>query len=329
MLLTALESRILAAIELNADRSAPEIARLARTTSPTVYRTIDRLINRGVIVGKTAVIDISQLGLIEFGVNLSLAPKDLHAQNNLLKQMQKDSRVSWIAEVGGEFDLMCNIVAINPHSAKRILEELLEPHIQSILGRQICSRTKRVRYPRWFLGTQRKVAYRFSSGNELIHQELDSLDQKILIALSKITFESYRDLAQKLDIPLSTFLRRLQSLYKKNILLGFGYRFDLQKIEALQFRVLLSFRVANSKIRERLHIIAARERMIKLVVECLGSWDFELEIDQPKGEDVKRVTSLLHHEFHGELMNLSLIPIFRHVQYISFPAALVQKNSCS
>lgn len=320
MILRPTECRILAAIELDADRSAAEVARIARTTKPVVYRTIERLKERGVIAGTTTVIDLSRLGLIEFGFNLALAPRDASARQTLIERLKRCANVSWIAEVGGELDLMCNIVATGPHEAQKIGERILEGYSDCVLRRQICCRSRRTRYPRWLLGLQRKVEPRFLSGEYHESLALDAIDQKILHALSRMRFESFRDLAQQLEIPLSTFLRRLHALRERKIVLGFGYRIDLNLIEALQFRALLSFRAVSGDVRRKIHDIAAKERVIKLVVECLGSWDFELEIDQPKGDDVKRLTSLIHHELHGELTGISLIPIFKHLQYISFPA---------
>ncbi len=320
MILSPVEARIVAALELNADRSAAEVARLARTTAPIVYRTVERLKRRGVIAGMTAVIDLAQIGLIEFGLNLTLAPRDPSIKTRLIQTLQKNAHVSWIAEVGGEFDLMCNIVAESPHAAQRIIEVMLEKFSDCILRRQICSRSLRIRYPRWFLGLTRGAEPRFISGGALAAQKIDQTDREILSILSTMTFESFRDLARQVRIPLSTFLRRVHALRERNIVLGFGYRFDLSGLEALQFRTLLTVRTVNKEIRERLHAIAARERAIKMIVECLGSWDFELEIDQPKGDDVKRITSMLHHELHGSLTSVALIPIFRHLRYISFPA---------
>jgi DNA-binding Lrp family transcriptional regulator len=49
MIITALDKRILAAIELNAELNAAAIARIVGTTVPAVYRRISRLIDAGVI----------------------------------------------------------------------------------------------------------------------------------------------------------------------------------------------------------------------------------------------------------------------------------------
>lgn len=322
MNLSGTDARILAIVELEADCPGAEIARRAGTNIASVYRTIERFIDREIIVGKTAVIDPAKVGLIEFGVNVALAPQDDGTIARLLRRMQANAQVSWIAEVGGELDLMCNLIAESPHRAKAIIEELFGDFSASILRRRVCSRSARLRYPRWFLGARRVVQPTFSSGETLEHLGLDDTDRAILDALSRMEFESFRDLARATDVPLATFLRRVQSLRQWKILLGFGYRFDLSKLEVQQFRILLSFRAPNQDLRAKLRKIAGQERTIKLLVECLGDWDYELEVDQPPGQDVKRLTNLLHREFHGELMQLSLIPIFRHVRYISFPTAL-------
>ena len=322
MELSSIEAKILAVIELNADCPGPEIAKRAGTKTATVYRTVERLIERGIIVGKTAVIDPAKVGLIEFGVNLALAPQNDRVNAQLLKRLQNHPHISWIAEVGGELDLMCNVIAESPHRAKQVIEEIFADFAPSILRRRVCSRSARLRYPRWFLGVRRAAPPTFQSGERLEQLPLDTVDRAILEALSRMSFESYRDLAQATGVPIATFNRRIHSLRERGILLGFGYRFDLSKLAVQQFRLLMTFRAPTLATRVKLRRIASKERMIKLLVECLGDWDYEMEIDQPAGEDVKRLNTLIHREFYGELMQLSLIPIFRHVRYISFPAGI-------
>jgi DNA-binding Lrp family transcriptional regulator len=319
MIITALDKRILATIELNAELNAADIARIAGTTAQAVYRRISRLIDNGVIVGKTAVIDLSQLGLTEFGFNLSIAPKDLTTKKRFIDAIKRCPHITWIAEVGGEFDLMCNLIASTPVAAHRILENTLSNFADTILKRQVCARFRRYRFPRWFLGPRRPKEQSFLLGAAAKVQLIDDLDRKVLSAISKIKFESIRDISQSSGVPLSTLQRRISNLHARGILLGFGYRLDMTNLAVMQYRAQLTFRVITPAIRNKLVSIAKRERFIKLLIDCLGSWDIELEIDAPEGEDIKLITSRLHTEFHGELVNLTLIPILNIIQHVSFP----------
>jgi DNA-binding Lrp family transcriptional regulator len=271
------------------------------------------------ILGKTAVIDLAQLGYTEFGLNLAIAPKDLATRRRLIDSLGKCPNISWIAEVGGEFDLMCNLIASSPIAAHSIFERILGNFSDSILKRQVCARFRRHRFPRWFLGPRGYKEHSFSFGGVPTRQIIDDLDRKALSALSRMKFESIRDISKSIGIPLTTLQRRINNLHAQGILLGFGYRLDLMSLEVRQYRAQLTFRAIKSEIRNKLISIAKRERFIKLLIDCLGSWDIELEIDAPKGQDIKLIISRIHNEFHSELVNITLIPILNIIQHVSFP----------
>ena len=69
---TEREKKVFFATELDAELTAQAVAQKTRLKTGSVQRILSRLIERGVISGRTAVVDIARLGLSEFGIRLQI-----------------------------------------------------------------------------------------------------------------------------------------------------------------------------------------------------------------------------------------------------------------
>src|SRR4051794_31126396 len=109
MKLSDQQRKILGAIELDAEKPIKEVAREAKLKTTNAQRILSLLIEQKVIAGKTAIIDVTRLGVIEYGLAISLEGNDPNIQERVISELMRSRRVSWIAEVGSEYDLMFNV----------------------------------------------------------------------------------------------------------------------------------------------------------------------------------------------------------------------------
>lgn len=319
MRLTPEQKKVLSVIELDAEISTTTVARMLRMKVPTVEHAIFRLREIGLLVGRTAMVDVYSLGLSEFGLFLSLANTSESARQRFVRELMHDETVSWLAETGGRFEFMINILAPDAAVIRHKVESWSEKFSLSFGIRSLCVRTERMRFWRGFFGPKRSALPRFHlrAGHRV--EYLDMLDRKVLMVLATSSFQSFRDLATSCQVPISTFLRRIQKLRERGLLLGFAYRLNLAVLNIEQYRLLITMRRLTREAHSSLIQACGRHPNIKLLTSTAGSWDYEVEVDLFPNQSARAIARQLETDLAHFVEAIEISPIFQHLKYISFP----------
>ena len=176
-----------------------------------------------------------------------------------------------------------------------------------------------MRYPRRYLSPGTKGCETFVMGKAGETIEIDELDRQILNRMSAGTFVSDSELAANLSISPSTVVRRVAALKSNGILLGDTYRVDPSLLGYSAYRILITMKRLGADIRRRIIQFCDEELAVRIMVESLGSWDYELELEVADGRDIKQFTGRLYEAFPQDIVSLNVIPIFQHLKYSGFP----------
>lgn len=313
------ERKVLAVVELDAELSAPEIAKRCKMKTPSVQRILQRFREEGVFAGRTAVVDTARIGLVEYGIGVTHGRVGADVLEAFFRFAARQRVISWVAEVGGGFDLSMNILAPRPQAVLDVLAQVEKNFPGLLQERTICVRTKRFRFWRGYLNgrVSKTPKFRLGEGAEILALSED--DRRVLAALSEVTFETYRDTARVLGMPIASFLRRIRSLKERKILLGFGYRMNLERLGVEQFRVLVFTESCGPETERALIAFAGECPWVKVLMPCLGPWTFELEIDVLSQSGARDVATGLRRALGSRVTKIQLLPIFSHRKFISFP----------
>jgi DNA-binding Lrp family transcriptional regulator len=320
--LTASDLSILGHLELDADLPLTELAKKLRKHSVVVHRQVRRLIERGVVLGKTAVFDVSMLGLIEYGFYLVLGPRTEQLRKKFLDFLALQSGVSWMAEIGGEFDLALNVLARHPREVLHLFEQCTTKFPGLIVRKEMVQRTTRIRCFRGYLGGRRGIRFRMGEPDTLI--SLSTGERKIVQCLDSMTFESFRELAQRNGVSVATFTRSIRQFKELGFLKGFGYRLNTEKLGRLQFRMMITFKHINHRSIITIEKLLPSLEGAKLLVRCLGAWDYEIEFDAVSQSAARELSTKIWGAFGEDLSSVRVVPIFEHIRYVSFGTELAR-----
>ena len=314
--LSGADSELLGEIELDAELPFTALAKVLQRKPSALQRSFARLVELGVVNGKTAIIDASVLGLVEFGFYLELGSRTKSEREAFVRAMLGMKGISWIAEVGGEFDLACNILARHPIFVQRIFEELSLKFPNLVRRKRMVQRTTRIRYRRGYLAGRSGARFRMGEGSGGV--ELSEDESKVISVLDRLKFQSLRDLAKESQMSSATFSRVVRRLRARKVIAGFGFRFNTELLGMQQFRVLLSFRHISPALVKDLEEFVVRIKGVKLLVRCLGEWDYELEVDVSGSRRARDISDILWERYAAELNRVTFVPLFEHRKYISF-----------
>jgi Lrp/AsnC family transcriptional regulator len=148
---------------------------------------------------------------------------------------------------------------------------------------------------------------------------IDELDRNILNLISQGHFIPDNEIAGQLKVSPSTIVRRVAALRDAGILLGDTYRINAGILGYSSYRLLITMKRLGADIRRRMVHFCDEELAVRIMVESLGSWDYELELEVADNRHIKELTGRLYEAFPHDIVSLNVIPIFQHLKYSGFP----------
>jgi len=297
-------------IEMNAAASIPSIARSLKLREGLVRYQISLLKDRGILKRKRTFINSSVLGYSNYVVYFSLGFGG--NQEKFLSSLSSHPQVWWMAEIGGNYQYAVSMSALSIHEIIEAFEKITDKHNVCITKKEISIRIGVDRFSRKYLVHNPKNIRTFHLGKTSDEIVVDQIDKKVLRTLSYRDEMSQRELAQKENIPLATFERRLKNLEINGIIQGYFYETDLSSLGVQQYVFLLETKGFSKEFADKIYDFSQKHSLVRKLVSCVGRWDYELEINITNYSEIKLFRNDLCSNFDNEIADISMYPLIKH-----------------
>lgn len=312
MRLSDKERRLCGAIELRGMSSVAELAGLTKLRTHTVSYLVKKLEDRRIIGSPTPTINTYPLGICHFGFFIKLQSATSQRRKQFVQEIKRNDAVVWGMETGGSYHYAITIAARDPIEASRIFGDI-KGRVTPFATVSAVTRLSVDTYGRKYISELNKGSVVQSYGGLLGSETLDQQDKAILHAFVKPEIDNLAQIAKETQIPLSTVVRRVKRLEEHNIITGY-YR-GLNPIALGMQTYNISVRNLNAKNGDtRLRNFARAHPNIVHLVQCLGSWEYELVVEC---ENPSIVSSLVDEmsEVVGEGIDTEILPVFDYVKF--------------
>jgi DNA-binding Lrp family transcriptional regulator len=312
MLLTPTTSKVLSYLELKADASMAEAAKALGMKESTVRYQLDKLIDEEIFVGHRAYLNYSRMGLSSFFFMMSVGNQNEEKRREFELWLTEEPEVSWFCELGGDYDYGVSLLAPNPHSTLVFLDKLAEFYPGLLRSKSFCMSISVTTYPRDYLAkSPSPIATLYRGGTEVV--PLDEVDRKVLGVLSKLSESSNRERALQSGVPVSTFFRRMESLRKKGVISGCQYVVNAERLGIQSYRLQLQTPTRSASVSSKLRALAGESSRIRKLVECIGSWDYELEVDIGQVGELRQIKESVFRELGAEVSQIRVVPLLKNI----------------
>jgi len=307
------EKILLAQIELNAAMSVAEICKATGFRSHTVRYGITSMERRG-IIRRATFIDTYPLGYVTYAVLFSLSPQSKSGKQAFLDFLVASPCVSWLAELGGDFQYAMAITVQTPSDVSKFLSSVAETFGNVLSQKSVHIRMDFTQLNRRYLADQPVSALSFGHTTPAV--SIDNIDHKILRALSRNEFPTEREAQARLEISPSTWRNRVRRLRERGVIVGDFYQVSAERLGTQQFELLV-----HANLSGRLLAFAKSHPRIVHFVEGIGEWDFELGVEVENAQDVVGVTEDAYEAFPDDIAALKTLPLFGTLKYSLYPFA--------
>lgn len=312
------ETKILAAVELNADRPIAQIRRETRCRDHTIRYYLERLKSRG-IIERRPFLNIYPLGYVDYALYFSMVSGGEKIREEMISNLVLSPQVSWIALLGGDFQYGIAICAKHHREVVQFLNRFSTAYPGAFFDKALSLRVGITIFPRKYLGGDKSSLKPVSFGGSSKAVAIDAKDFQILSTMEHHSYSSDRDLARQLGMPISTLEHRLKRLENEGIIAGCIYRVNAALLGMQHFRLIIYGKGFSSLLRKKLYSFAERHRFITYYIECLGDWDYELGVEVEQAENMVAITEEIYRNFGSEINTIKILPVFGHRKITNFP----------
>ena len=315
--LSQLQREIIPLIQLDARLSLARIAEQLHAQERSVRYQIDKLEERG-LIRKAPFLNIYPLGRRYVNLYFSLGGSHSSAVEKLIQTLQQTLRVSWLAELGGDFHFGLSLIVETIEDVKEALDSLSRKFPAVFFEKSYAFHVSLRVFPAKFLSARKFPFPHLGYGATGRLFDADELDRKILALMAAQGLFSGRAIARVLGRPHVTVESRIRRLEKEGVIAGYWTLFDVSKLGYQTFKILVYAKGHQYALAEKLSGFAEDQPHISYLIECLGSWDFELGLDVESNGQVAQVTRAMIDACGSMINTIKVVPMFRVLKWRQF-----------
>ena len=312
--LTKKEADFLAVAQFDADLTYKEMAKKYNLGERSIRKILEKLSRVG-LLKKTVFIDPFKAGLKTILLYFSIRGGSNQQREQLLKSMIKTPSITWLAELGGDYQYGCAFQTSNFNTVKQALASITRLHSGIIREKTVLSYNGLTLLPRGFFS--KHVTKKYYSCCEVPNARIrDNTDLSILSLLSSNGTISGRAIGAKLGISHTTVENRISQMANDGLILGSYYRLAARKLGCHTFKFLISLRKFDRDSEVEFYKFLVTHPMINCIIETVGNWDLEVGVDSILSSEVPALAYEIHEKFDILIAAIKVIPVFEVHKFI-------------
>ena len=263
--------------------------------------------------------DVHKMGFTQYSVFITPHFESMAAKTRLLKFLIQSDLTSDVFELGGDYQYGLVVTVLDIEAVYQFLNKLSQLPGVEIVDKSVSIRISATLFQRSYLashkGGPKHITYRRSE----VRVRLDEIDHLILQGMHQHPGESVRELARALKLPNSTVAKRIRAMEESEAILGYVYGVSSQRFGMEAYRLIVHTKGFDYNFWQKLFNFAMKHPQILCLFQCIGSWDYEFEIEV---DDRTKVASIVQEvrEFLGtSVISIRSLPLFSFPKSTGYP----------
>ena len=326
------DRKILYELDKNARQSLKQIGRTVRLSPEVVFHRIRNLEKEGIIEYYYTTIDPSKFGYKAFRVYVKAQDLTLEKEKEIFDWLVQNKKTWWVLRVEGKWDIDFFLWVKDDYEFEQEWLKFSQRFRKYIDEKLIQIYTHLHHFHRPYLigkkNDEEKEEVIFSNQRE----QVDTIDLQILSLLSTNARMKITEMSKKIPLTPKNIAQRIKGLQKKNIILSFRVKINLEKIGYRYYKIEVDL---NNYARLRqLYQFAKLHPNITYINQVIGLADFDADIEVPSEEEFDKVITQIKKEFGEDIRDIRYLTI-RKVYKISYipefefhiPVGLIKSSS--
>lgn len=319
-ILDKIDRKLLYLLDVNARQSNIQLGKKLRISKDSVKYRIERLMRRGVITGFYTEMDAYKIGYFAFRMLIRLQNLTIEKEKGIINHLISDSRVAWVYNTEGDWDLLFGVWAKNIFEFYAYQEEFFTKYGNYIENKMVSIYHRMYQFKKdYIVGNERKIKrLQFMGGDK--KTKIDDTDKKILVQLINNARTPLYEIAGKIGVSAKVVAYRVKKMIKAGIILNFRPMLDLGKLGLSWYKVHLYLKNIDAKVKKNLFSYTASLPNVVYIDEMIGGYDFEIDVDLESHEKLRDFVENLRKKFPMLIRDFEILDCYKaHKNLVWFP----------
>ena len=312
------DRKIILELDTNARKSYNEIGKRLGIGKNNVQYRVKRLMEDGVIKKFVTQFSLGTLGLFLGKFYLQLSGFEEEKEKEMYDYLMNDKRISWVAKCEGRWDLMIGCYVKSLKQLNGIKQDFFKKYEKYITSYDAVFLVEGYTSQRTYLLNKKSIPRKIEKFIGAENAELDDKDKKIVKIIANDARFNYLDIAKNLGLNIKTVQKRIKNLEKQGVIQGYIAFLDPKKIGYNFFKLCIYLQNYEVKFNHFLKYCMELPNVIH-IIESLGPWEVELEIETESLEDFYSLTHEIRNQFSDIIKKTESIIISNEMKLDFFP----------
>ncbi len=325
MTLDKKDKEILFQLDKNARQPYSKIAKKVKLSKETCTYKINKMIKDRVISNFLTLISLSHLGLQHYKIYFQFHKATKENIQNIIYELKQNFKINWIGECIGEFDLIISILCKTPKEFNLEKEKILQKYNEYILNYCVGTMADTYIYDKNYLC------------DELIHEnDLKMIDEKTTIKFDhedkeiiKLLIDNARitnvEIAKKTGLNIKTVISKIKKLENNHIISSYKIFFNYEQIGYKYYKLFIQINKMDPKEYNAFLAYCKNNRNIIYLVENVGSWELEPEIEIDTEDKFYAIVAELKQKFPNLIKKINIVRIIKDHKHIFVPKEIIDE----
>ncbi len=293
------DRKILTELDFNARQPISKIAKKVRISKEVALYRIRKLEKEGIIKQYYAIINSAKLGYYYCRLLLKFQNITKEIEEKMLKYLKENPKIAYLGILYGSWDLVVGYWARNMIEFEEFIDDFVFKYGKYILEKEVSIGLHLWQFPYRFL--LKRNFQEFKTGGKIETYELDDVDKKLLVLLTKNARMSYENLSKELGLSGRAVSYRIKNLVKKKIIVGFRTLIDYKKFGYSNIKVLLYLQNLTKDNFDNLITALKSIPNCIYITKPIGKPDLEFEILTKTREEFFSIIEQLRKNFRNTI----------------------------
>lgn len=316
--LDMVDRKILLELDNNARITFSKIGKKLRIGKNNVQYRVKSLIKDGVIISFVTQFSIGNLGLFLGKIYMQIAGVTDQTRQEIYDYLIRDKRLNWVAECEGRWNLMIAGYIENVKQLDSIKRDFFRKYEEYVTAYDVVFVVEAYISKRNYLVPHSKIIKEIKKFIGLKKAVLDKYDSMVIHAIANDARFNYVDIAKKLKLNVKTVQKRVKDLEQKGVIQDYIMLIDLKKIGYNFFKICIFLQNYESRYEQFLKYCINHPNVIH-VIESLGPWEIELEIEAERLQDFYDLVHEIRNQFASIIKRIDSVIIVNEMKLLFFP----------
>lgn len=290
------DRRIMYALDVNSRAPISAIAKKLALDKNLVNYRINRLIEKNILLGFYAIVDVTRLGFEQFRVYFKYQNIDLQKEKELINFMVK-SPTWWVGSIDGKWDLGVVLWTKGIYEFKDFWDKLMKRYRNFFHSYEVTIYAGLYHFSHAYLNPEKveEKAMQFIGSRE--KAGISENEEKILEVLAENARLPTVEIAKKVGVTPIMVKYAIKKLAKNRIIKGFRAFYNSNLLNLTHYKV--NFNLVDLKRYNELLDFAKENSNIIYVDQTVGNGDFEIELLVESHEKFKEIMQEIKGRFSG------------------------------